>query len=169
MFLCVLALLAPFSVADVFLPQTYTGEGRYFVTDMNADHVFVYDIDLNSWHDEKIASFPQGASLTSTTRDGQHIIYSSRSGDLIGFLSTGLRVTSDAHGGTTIRTHPLLSPLSVAEASPGHVETNYGHVVVFFDGTGNVDKSSFSYKVSPLRTPFPSIGIERHSDIYRCQ
>lgn len=122
--------------------------GRLMLTDSVDNHIFVYDIDLDTWHNDPLPGIPAGASLPTHTSDGRYVVVLSRSGDSISFVSSGLRVVENVqdHSFMVIRGAPRLQDLQFMGTAPGHVEASFGWLVIFFDGTLYTPSDSPTYK-----------------------
>jgi hypothetical protein len=109
--------------------------------------VFTYDIDSGAWHMQTVDGIAAGSTLPTATADGRFVVVTSRAGDSLQFLNSGLRLVQDPHGSVVVRGPPSLAAASFSSESPGHVESRFGWVVVFFDGSLNVPRSSPSHQV----------------------
>eukprot|EP00048_Salpingoeca_helianthica_P006132 m.95245 g.95245 ORF g.95245 m.95245 type:complete len:733 (+) comp13887_c1_seq2:516-2714(+) len=122
--------------------------GRLLATDAVDNQVFTFDIDSGSWHMQIVNGIVGGSTLPTATADGRFAVATSRGGDAIQFLDTGMRLVQDPHGSVVVRGPPSLAAASFSSESPGHVESRFGWVVVFFDGTLNVARSSPNHQGS---------------------
>lgn len=113
--------------------------GRLFVTDAASNHVYVYDVIKGEWLEQTLPGLLGSSTLPYTTDDGRYVIVSSRNGNAVTFMSTGLVVLSDIHGDAVLRSNPTLSSVELSQTAPGHVSSFGGQLVVFFDGTLSAD------------------------------
>jgi hypothetical protein len=135
---------------DEFLARGIAAHGRLFLTDAVSSTLHVYDVDTEAWHDEPLPGVPSGATLPKHTSDGRYITLLSRSRDTVRFADSGLNVVDDAHSASVVRGSPHLESLQFSDESPGHVESSFGWLVIFFDGSLYVDTDHPDHKVCPM-------------------
>lgn len=109
--------------------------------------MFSYDIDSGAWQSTVINGLAPGATLPTATGDGQYVVVTTRNGDAVQFLDSGMRLVADPHGSTVVRGPPAMEDAAFSSDAPGHVESRYGWIVVFFDGSLGVPRNSPSHVV----------------------
>ena len=132
---------------DDFLVKGVSAHGRLVLTDAVSSDLHFYDVDLEEWHSEALPGAPIGATLPKHTADGRYLTLLSRSRDAVRFADSGLNVVADAHGASVVRGTPHIESVQFSDESPGHVESSFGWLVVFFDGSLYVDTDHPDHKV----------------------
>jgi hypothetical protein len=102
------------------------------------------------------------ASLPEVVADGRYAVVTSRTGDLLRFIDTGMEVVprnTENLGNIAIRGSPKNTEMDITGDQPTHIEGRFGFVVVFFDGSFTLPTTSPDYRHShALAIPTSQLG-----------